>query len=74
VPSSLPSGRPTSSYQAVHQDPFATTSGSGQKVKDLRLLTFTQALPYLTRLAEDPSFLALTRQVRFLVALDGPLL
>ena len=65
APSTLSTpGLPASAQQPAHQDPFATTSGGGQKPKDLRLLTFTQALPYLTRLADDPSFLALIRQVR----------
>lgn len=64
VSSALPTSLSVSIHSAAHQDPFATTSGGGQKPKDLRLLTFTQALPYLTRLVEDPSFLDVMRQVR----------
>lgn len=48
------------------RDPFATTSTSTyQQPKDLRTLSFTQSLPYLSRLAEDEDFMRMLKHVRF---------
>lgn len=67
-----PTGQENRGAQMAHRaDPFATTSTGGRR-KDLRLLSFTQALPYLSRLAEDPTFIALLRQVRHALSLFRP--
>lgn len=67
TPTQLPSlSRSFSQETQRARDPFATTSTStGQQSKDLRTLSFTQSLPYLSRLAEDDDFMRMLKQVRF---------